>query len=246
MEKNWLIRTKSNHILGPISREKVVELRSNGSIRPDDEICQGNGYWLFLRETELVDRFLIAQEPQGFNPICEAKDVLGSLEAAGSSPEHAFNDDITLITRPISLPPLPAQEPGPPAASVVLPMPERKTPPPPTPTASPSAPIPAPVQPGRSAKETGTARPAMARPIPPAPTPVKERRWINDKILLWGSIVLLILMAVLLYYRKRFLAEFMQSSISLVLPAAHAQDDGPIKKKASFRPSQAMTTTISN
>ena len=55
MGKNWLIRTKSNHILGPVSKDKVVELYQNGSIKPDDEICSGNGYWFFIRESELVD-----------------------------------------------------------------------------------------------------------------------------------------------------------------------------------------------
>jgi hypothetical protein len=76
MDKIWLIRTKSNHILGPVSKEKVIELYKNGSIKADDEICSGNGYWFFIRETELVNRFLLGQEAQGFNPISEAKDVI--------------------------------------------------------------------------------------------------------------------------------------------------------------------------
>lgn len=76
MNKNWLIRTKSNHILGPISKEKVLELYKNGSIKADDEICSGNGFWFFIREDELVKRYLLGDEPQGFNPISEAKDIL--------------------------------------------------------------------------------------------------------------------------------------------------------------------------
>jgi len=69
MDKNWLIRTKSNHILGPVSKEKVLELYHNGSIKPDDEVCTGNGYWFFIREEELVEKYLLGSEIQGFNPI---------------------------------------------------------------------------------------------------------------------------------------------------------------------------------
>jgi hypothetical protein len=72
MDKNWLIRTKSNHILGPVSKEKVLELYHNGSILPDDEICSGNGYWFFIREQELVEKYLLGAENQGFNPLSEA------------------------------------------------------------------------------------------------------------------------------------------------------------------------------
>ncbi len=75
MEKNWLIRTKSNHILGPISKEKVLELYNNGSIKQDDEICSGNGYWFYVREDDLVAKYLLGKETQSFNPISEAKDV---------------------------------------------------------------------------------------------------------------------------------------------------------------------------
>ena len=71
MDKNWLIRTKSNHILGPVSKEKVLELYHNGSILPDDEICSGNGYWFFIREQELVEKYLLGAENQGFNPLSE-------------------------------------------------------------------------------------------------------------------------------------------------------------------------------
>ena len=95
MEKNWLIRTKSNHILGPVSKEKVLELYSNGSIKSDDELCSGNGYWFFIREDEMVDRFLKGNEIQGFNPISEAKDVLTQSQTS-----HSLNfsqDENTLI-----------------------------------------------------------------------------------------------------------------------------------------------------
>jgi hypothetical protein len=87
MDKNWLIRTKSNHILGPVSKEKVIELYHNHSIKLDDEVCSGNGFWFFIREEDMVKRFLIGDEVQTFNPISEAKDVL----------TISNTDDITLI-----------------------------------------------------------------------------------------------------------------------------------------------------
>ncbi len=96
MGKNWLIRTKSNHILGPISKEKVIELYQNGSIKADDEICSGNGYWFFIREIDLVNKYLLGSVPQSFNPISEAKDILTSktVEVPDAGVE---NDDITRV-----------------------------------------------------------------------------------------------------------------------------------------------------
>ncbi len=78
MERQWLIRTKNNHILGPVSKEKIAELIENGSLKDEDEICSSNGYWIFIRETELVQKYLYQGHPQTFNPVSEAKDVLSS------------------------------------------------------------------------------------------------------------------------------------------------------------------------
>lgn len=80
MEKNWLIRTKNNHILGPVSKQKVKELLEKGSIKGDDEITSGNGYWFFIREKELVDKYIMGNTPQGFNPVSEALTVLAMTE----------------------------------------------------------------------------------------------------------------------------------------------------------------------
>ncbi|MBL7665917.1 MAG: hypothetical protein JNM93_12350 [Bacteriovoracaceae bacterium] len=69
MQKNWLIRTKDNHIWGPVTKDKILELYQNGTIKLEDEICSGNGYWFHIKEKELVDRFLLKEEMQGFNPL---------------------------------------------------------------------------------------------------------------------------------------------------------------------------------
>ena len=94
MEKNWLIRTKSNHILGPVSKDKVLELYHNGTVKPDDEICSGNGFWFYIREDDMVAHYLSGSEIQGFNPISEAKDV---LTASPNARPDKTTDDVTQI-----------------------------------------------------------------------------------------------------------------------------------------------------
>lgn len=76
MERNWLIRTTQYQILGPVSKEKVVEFFKKGALGPDDEICSGNGYWFLVKEKDLVDKYLLGDMPQGFNPISEAPTVV--------------------------------------------------------------------------------------------------------------------------------------------------------------------------
>lgn len=82
MVKNWLIRTKNNHILGPVSKTKIRELIGNGSIKGDDEICSGNGYWIYVREQDLVAKYILSNEKQSFNPVQEAEPVLALSPAA--------------------------------------------------------------------------------------------------------------------------------------------------------------------
>lgn len=73
MERSWLIRTKNNHILGPVTKGKIQELISSGNIKGDDEICSGNGYWIYVREQDLVAKYIFGDEPQSFNPVQEAE-----------------------------------------------------------------------------------------------------------------------------------------------------------------------------
>lgn len=67
-----MIRTRTNHLLGPIHKDKLLELIENGSVTSDDEICSGNGYWFYLRESELLNRYVYSETPQEFNPVSEA------------------------------------------------------------------------------------------------------------------------------------------------------------------------------
>ena len=86
MKKEWLIRTKNNHILGPVSITKVKELFEKGSIKADDEVSCGNGYWFYVREKELVDKYISNEIRQGFNPVTEADTVLASPAIADVEP----------------------------------------------------------------------------------------------------------------------------------------------------------------
>jgi hypothetical protein len=74
--KNWLIRTKSRQILGPVTKEKLLEFVKKGALSPQDEVTSGNGYWFYINEKDLVDKYLFGDVPQGFNPISEAPSVL--------------------------------------------------------------------------------------------------------------------------------------------------------------------------
>lgn len=76
MTKDWLIRTKNNHILGPVTKDKIKQLISNGSIKGDDEVCSGNGYWIYIREQDLIARFIFGDEEQGFNPVQEIEPIV--------------------------------------------------------------------------------------------------------------------------------------------------------------------------
>lgn len=67
----WLIRTHTNHLLGPISKAKLQELIAQNSLSSRDEVCSGNGDWFFLEESDMVDRFINGDEQQSFNPLSE-------------------------------------------------------------------------------------------------------------------------------------------------------------------------------
>lgn len=74
--KNWLIRTKQKQILGPVTKEKLISFVEKGALGPEDEVMSGNGYWFALKEKELLDKYLLGDIPQSFDPISEAKTVL--------------------------------------------------------------------------------------------------------------------------------------------------------------------------
>ena len=48
MERNWLIRTTQNQILGPVAKAKLLEFLQKGALGLNDEVSSGNGYWFSL------------------------------------------------------------------------------------------------------------------------------------------------------------------------------------------------------
>jgi len=68
-ERNWLIRTTQNQILGPVAKAKVIEFMEKGALGLNDEVTSGNGFWFSLKEKDLVDKFLYGDIPQGYNPF---------------------------------------------------------------------------------------------------------------------------------------------------------------------------------
>ncbi len=97
MERNWLIRTSQNQILGPVAKQKLLEFVQKGSLGLLDEISSGNGYWFYLNEADLVEKYVYGDLPQGYNPISESRSVLSKLEnpnkttSINSSPANQIN-----------------------------------------------------------------------------------------------------------------------------------------------------------
>jgi hypothetical protein len=97
--KNWIIRTKTNYILGPVSREKLIELIHSGSLTDEDELCSGNGFWFYFREKDLLDHYLLNGHKQGFNPVSEALNEKKLREENGPKDNNSEVDDITVIMK---------------------------------------------------------------------------------------------------------------------------------------------------
>lgn len=79
VKKNWLIRTKDQSILGPISKEKLEQLIKNNSLALNDEVCSGNGHWFSISEADLVKRYVFDGVKQGFNPILDTKSIYNEI-----------------------------------------------------------------------------------------------------------------------------------------------------------------------
>jgi len=52
--QKWLIRTFDHIIVGPISKEHLKNLIQKGELAPEDEICPGNGFWVYLNDADEI------------------------------------------------------------------------------------------------------------------------------------------------------------------------------------------------
>lgn len=218
MIKNWLIRTKSNHILGPVSKEKIIELYQNGSIRPEDEVCSGNGYWFFMREKELVESYILGNKKQSFNPISEARDVLTAERQNTDSVMEAQTENTLIGKLDLSSLQAPAVEEKKKVSEEVLKpiRPKSSAPPSPPPSA-----------PGKVKKKQ-----VIQGPIKNKVT-VKARK-LSDKFVMVSTVIVLIIIAGMLYFRKRLANQFLESAIHNIIPVAHAQVSSQPSKKKTF------------
>ena len=111
MDKNWLIRTRQKQILGPIGRDKLLELLSKNLLAQDDEICSGNGHWFYVKEKLLMEKYIYEGQKQSFNPISEAKDVLNiggtnhgnhASQTDAETPNSSLDSTVVLKMPPVS------------------------------------------------------------------------------------------------------------------------------------------------
>lgn len=54
----WLVRTATNFIYGPYSKNELLELIRGGRFSLQDEVCASGGYWFFLNERNEVENQL--------------------------------------------------------------------------------------------------------------------------------------------------------------------------------------------
>lgn len=113
MERNWLIRTSQNQILGPVAKQKLLEFVQKGALGMLDEVSSGNGYWFSLKEKDLVEKYLHGDLPQGYNPISESKSVVSrkdnpdkttSINTAPANSTQIIKLDLTAFNKPTATP----------------------------------------------------------------------------------------------------------------------------------------------
>lgn len=62
IDKIWLIRTFDKKILGPVGRDKLINLMRDNKLSESDEVCPGNHHWVYVKEKELLAKMLEAPE----------------------------------------------------------------------------------------------------------------------------------------------------------------------------------------
>lgn len=63
-EDQWLVRTATNEVIGPISREVLIAQIREGKLGLEDEVCKANSYWIYLDEADEVKRQLGIEMPR--------------------------------------------------------------------------------------------------------------------------------------------------------------------------------------
>ena len=103
MARKWLIRTVAKQIVGPVDKGKIVELLDRGELAEEDEISSGNGYWFWIKEKELVDRYIYGDKVQSFDPISPVPTVLAA--DVGTEPLEVEVEDTVILKMGENSPP---------------------------------------------------------------------------------------------------------------------------------------------
>jgi hypothetical protein len=204
MDKVWLIRTTSNQLLGPVSIKKIRELLGKGSLKDEDEITCGNGYWFFVREKELVEKYITNEFPQGFNPVSEADSVLTAISEVQVDEdelkvpnlddlEFPKTDEKELILEEIKNSVVPLEN------------------------------TPSPVTQERSIQhQTEQVKPLNRKTMKPLgdlqPEVKIKTSLFNQNFLLLVAIILFVLALAGFYFRKRLVKEFIETNIHIISP----------------------------
>lgn len=64
----WMVRTSNLQVLGPFSKDEVIEMIQSGEVLHQDEVCRGNSYWFFVHEQDELQKQLGIQLPVHKNP----------------------------------------------------------------------------------------------------------------------------------------------------------------------------------
>ena len=86
MDKIWLIRTFDRKILGPITRDKLLNLLRDNKLSESDEVCPGNYHWVYVKEKKLLSEILNAPEIMGEN-VGNEKSHLDKVEISEKDQE---------------------------------------------------------------------------------------------------------------------------------------------------------------
>ena len=87
--KKWLIRMADGRIFGPLEREQVIQSYRDKLLSEKDEICCGMGYWFYVSEKEIMEKYLF-NESNDFGAV--------SLDNHSDKVFDDVDTDITLIS----------------------------------------------------------------------------------------------------------------------------------------------------
>lgn len=65
----WIARTTEMNIVGPMTKEELVKKIAAGELIDSDEVTSGNGYWFWLKEENLLDKYIYGNEEQPFGYV---------------------------------------------------------------------------------------------------------------------------------------------------------------------------------